>query len=272
MLETLRQHTPGHNQEQAMTLLSLLPTRFARKTSAARRTRRLAVEGLEDRRMCALPACSFDPATGILTIQGTDCDDRVSVGYDPATQRGQVTVGQGSGPQAKPDPAWPFKGVLKEVDFYGGAGNDTFVNNTSLPCFADGGTGNDTLTGGGASDILFGGLGDDRLYGRGGNDSLYGNQGTDYLEGDAGDDVLAGGRDGCLDECRGGTGHDFFFEYYRPNGTLEQEKLDDFNANEDSLVLLQTAGWWNTSGGQLHTIPGAGNSGAVNSHLPPDWQ
>lgn len=244
-----------------MDLLSL----FARQAAPHKKrplysTRTLRVESLEDRRMCALPGISYDPATGVLVIQGTPGDDVVAVSYDPQLQKGYVSVELG-GVQKVPGPSYPFKGVLKKIEFYGNEGNDTFKNNTNVACFADGGAGNDTLYGGGANDILFGGLGNDRLYGRGGNDSLYGNGGADYLDGGEGDDVLVGGYDGCKDEYLGGPGHDIFFMYYGPNG-LEQEQLDDYQSGEDMLQILPKPGWSDKSG-TVQKIPGAGSQGST---------
>lgn len=228
-----------------MSLWNLFARHGNQKKRKAYTSRRLRTECLEDRQMCAVAAVTFDAATGVLTIQGTAGDDYAGVNFDPAMQKGWVSLGGGAGPQAaKPAPCFLFKGNLKQINFYGNDGNDTFVNNTNVACFADGGAGNDTLHGGGAADILFGGLGNDRLYGHGGNDSLYGNAGTDFLDGGDGDDILVGGYDGCKDQCYGGAGHDLFFQYYGPNGTYPQN-FDDYKVGEDAILLLAEPGWWN---------------------------
>jgi len=249
-----------------MNLSNLFAGHRTRKKNHKSRPRRLRVEGLEDRRMCALPGIHYDAATGVLTIEGTAADDNVSVGCSD-TNVVMVSAWQGNPntPQAKPAPCWKCPGPVTKIEFYGNAGNDTFTNNTNIPCFADGGVGNDTLKGGGANDILFGGAGQDSLYGRGGSDSLYGNQGTDYLDGGDGDDILVGGYDGCVDQCRGGAGHDVFFQYYGANGVHPQKFLD-YQPSEDWIQLLAEPGWWGKSG-TLNKIPQGGGSGNPSNLL-----
>jgi Ca2+-binding RTX toxin-like protein len=244
-----------------MNLLHLFTAHAApHKKQALRNSRTLLVENLEDRRLCALPAISFNPGTGVLVIQGTSGNDSVAVNYDPQLHKGYVSIDLGN-PKKAPAPSYPFQGTLNKIEFCGNAGNDTFKNNTDVPCFADGGAGQDTLYGGGGADILFGGSGNDRLYGRGGNDSLYGHAGADYLDGGDGDDVLVGGYDSCKDEYRGGSGHDMFFQYYGPHG-LELEQLDDYQLSEDVLQILPKPGWSDKSG-KAPKIPEAGSPGST---------
>ena len=89
--------------------------------------------------------------------------------------------------------------------FVGGDGNDTLrvnqANGTiTIPMWAEGGAGNDNITGGSGRDFLWGGHtlasenGADTLVGGAGNDRLDGGNGTgaDSLEGGAGDDDLLG--------------------------------------------------------------------------------
>jgi hypothetical protein len=84
-------------------------------------------------------------------------------------------------------------GAVQRVEFYGGAGDDVFINNTSLPSVAWGGEGNDTLRGGAGEDTLYGGFGDDILYGGAGDDTLFGEDGDDGLFGGLGTNTLYGG-------------------------------------------------------------------------------
>jgi Ca2+-binding RTX toxin-like protein len=70
--------------------------------------------------------------------------------------------------------------------------DDSVVNNTGLSMTADGGTGNDSLTGGSRADTLRGQEGNDRLYGLAGNDVLDGYTGNDMLAGGDGNDSLTG--------------------------------------------------------------------------------
>jgi Ca2+-binding RTX toxin-like protein len=85
-------------------------------------------------------------------------------------------------------------------DIRGLGGDDTLLVKPGVPMavLADGGDGNDSLTGAEEQDTFFGGLGNDTLDAGGGNDSLDGQDGDDTL--------LA--RDGVGDLVRGGTGTD----------------------------------------------------------------
>lgn len=83
----------------------------------------------------------------------------------------------------------------------GGGGNDMFTveqEGSGLPVIADGGPGNDELSGANEADSFFGGSGNDMLTGGGGSDLLDGGEGDDRL--------LA--RDGAGDLVRGGVGTD----------------------------------------------------------------
>ena len=87
----------------------------------------------------------------------------------------------------------------------GGNGDDTLTGGV----FADtlmGGGGSDQARGGDGDDTIIGEQGDDSLSGELGNDSLMGGDGVDTLQGDDGDDTLMGG-DG-NDSLDGGLGND----------------------------------------------------------------
>ncbi len=85
-----------------------------------------------------------------------------------------------------------------------GDGDNTFINQTSLPSKVFGGLGADTLTGGSGNDDLNGEGGNDTLKGLGGNDRLDAGAGNDFLEGGDGQDILLGG--GGNDNLDGGNG------------------------------------------------------------------
>src|SRR5438067_2400107 len=72
--------------------------------------------------------------------------------------------------------------LVKGIEFFGDAGDDTFTDDTSIPCTALGNSGDDALTGGYGNDQLNGADGADQLEGRGGDDKLTGGAGDDtYL-------------------------------------------------------------------------------------------
>lgn len=80
------------------------------------------------------------------------------------------------------------QGLASQIAFLGSPYADSFTNNTSLPCWAWGGNGNDILIGGSGNDYLAGEAGMDRLGGGAGNDQLEGGLDNDGLGGGAGND------------------------------------------------------------------------------------
>jgi Ca2+-binding RTX toxin-like protein len=93
-------------------------------------------------------------------------------------------------------------GSAEALDARGNAGDDTFAaqpgTGALLSVTADGGSGNDTLTGAEEADSFSGGSG---------NDAISGGAGPDVLDGQDGDDTLQA-RDGQSDLVRGGAGID----------------------------------------------------------------
>ncbi|MEV6342212.1 calcium-binding protein [Actinoplanes sp. NPDC051851] len=69
---------------------------------------------------------------------------------------------------------------------------DKVTDKTSVPLYADGGSGDDTLIGGSGRDQLKGGTGADTIKGRDGRDSLAGGAGNDVLDGGSGGDQIIG--------------------------------------------------------------------------------
>ncbi|WP_229067557.1 calcium-binding protein [Actinoplanes sp. DH11] len=101
------------------------------------------------------------------------------------------------------------------VDVYTADRADSIVNRSGVALIADGGSGNDSITGGPRGDYLTGGSGNDKMQGAGGsdnlsgssgNDRLYGGAGSDYLYGRTGHDLVDGGND--RDYVGGGAGND----------------------------------------------------------------
>lgn len=162
----------------------------------------------------ATAATNVELIDGVVSINGTDEDDRVSVMMD-----GAVIIVQFNETESRID-----RESVNQIQFTAGAGHDMFVNSTLLPCLVDGQAGNDVLRGGRRDDTLLGGDGDDLIRGGAGNDSIdsgdgddsvKGGVGNDTLNGSRGNDVLSGGpgrdlidgEDG-TDWIRGGSGHD----------------------------------------------------------------
>jgi Ca2+-binding RTX toxin-like protein len=165
------------------------------------------VEQLETRQLLAM---TLNSSTGLLTIDGTNHSDHVSVEF---AGQSQIQVSQISELAVFP------VGSVTSILFTGKGGRDHFQNLTDIPAVAMGGPGPDTLIGGSGNDTLAGGTGADLLTGNGGDDRLDGQSGTgDTLEGGEGDDDLFGGsgRDTLLggdgsDNLNGGYGNDSVF-------------------------------------------------------------
>ena len=220
---------------------------------------RLNLEGLQDRLCPAVSVGMVSPSdVGTLSITSDAASDRVVV---------STNVHQGFSEDGEPlhsttvsfhvngvlwsVPVGPYAGLsqfrgVDKIVFHGNGGDDTLINNTSIPVDAYGGAGKDTLTGGGAGDylngggeddILNGGSGKDSLWGGIGNDSLRGNDGLDYLYGEAGNDTLSGGNDNYGDVLIGGTGRDSFkidpnYSFFYAN-----QFVIDLNAAEGDIMF-----------------------------------
>jgi len=114
---------------------------------------------------------------------------------------------------------------------YGGGDKDTLRGGTGNDDIW-GGDGDDELNGGAGIDEMWGGTGDDKILGDEGNDELRGGEGLDYLLGGQDDDRLYGGEGD--DRLFGGAGKDTF---YFAEGGAQTDRIEDFSAGEDFLVL-----------------------------------
>lgn len=162
------------------------------------------VEPLETRRLLST---AFDPATGLLTVSGTDASDTIRLSFvdNIGTHLRIVINGQ------EEVVAFPGAPAITGIKVLGGNGNDDIaVDETNgvigVPITLSGGNGNDLLTGGSGGDVLFGGNGKDTLIGGAGGDTLHGGNGVDDLRGGAGNDLLLG--ENGKDKLDGGTDND----------------------------------------------------------------
>ncbi|MCA9212473.1 MAG: hypothetical protein KDB27_05380 [Planctomycetales bacterium] len=184
----------------------------------------ISVESLENRE---LMAADISFANNVISIQGTNANDVVSVAIDAGNTSGifnhlddQVVVSVQTGRSQVTESFPRYKGFLSNVNsisFNGNDGNDRFQNNTNITSIAVGGNGDDVLIGGTGNDTLVGdkfvifgsgdiGYGNDQLYGGDGNDILHGQNGSDTLNGGDGNDQLFGGAGN--DAIYGGSGND----------------------------------------------------------------
>ncbi len=210
-----------------------------RGRSASQQSRpRMQVESLETRDLlaCVLgPGATYDAATGVLNVAGSNSHDRISVlvqATDPDSVPGtfdetsDLIVTNRGLPVANCsllDAAAP----INKLVITGGNGNDVItVDDAVLVAVeADGGNGQDSIDGGGGNDSLSGGNGKDMLAGAAGDDQLDGGNGADDLDGGAGTDNLSGdnGPDALTDPdgdqgLDGGNGPDTI------NGVLEPRR------------------------------------------------
>ncbi|MEU4692194.1 calcium-binding protein [Actinoplanes sp. NPDC023714] len=144
--------------------------------------------------------------------------------------------------------------------------NDAVKNKTRVALLANGGPGNDKLTGGSGADELRGGAGNDRIWGVGGDDYLIGGNGNDVLsagdgydwaDGGAGDDKLLGGNhddflDGGAgvdriyagagdDTAFGDTGNDFLYGEAGFDGLVGEAGNDVLSGStEDDLLIAES--------------------------------
>jgi Ca2+-binding RTX toxin-like protein len=194
------------------------------RSKSARRSRKLAIERLEDRRVLA----SINVIGGVLTVVGDDTADTISIAsFDPYTTANVTITNQATGAQLS---ATPNMAAFNSVLVQGLGGDDEIYYSLFKDSTLEGGAGNDTIDGYEAADIIRGGPGDDTLRGYGGTDTLEGGPNHDTLFGGLGQDNLFGG-DGD-DTLEGGQSDDNLFgeagnDRYRFAGpTLGTDRID----------------------------------------------
>jgi len=173
---------------------------------------RLSLEQLDRR---DVPSATAVLQGQTLVIKSDGASDQVFV----SEAGGQVLVsinGQMQAPIAR--------SAVQSITFDGGAGDDIFVNSTSIFSVAVGGSGRDLLVGGSAGNVLFGGTGNDVLVGGAGNDFLIGESGNDVVFGGAGRDVIFGG-----------AGRDQFVDDDRAHDQFDDRGMDQFDHDENEF-------------------------------------
>ena len=155
---------------------------FHKSKKRRKRERRLQLQKLDNRKLLAADV-SISLEEGLLSIIGSDQSDHVSVKYTENGQQIVLTVNERT-PQSYD------AGLVNAIQFDGGKGDDTFVNQTAIPATADGEAGNDFLFGGAGDDHLAGGDGEDFVFGGPGNDEMVGDPEQDHLHGGEGEDSI----------------------------------------------------------------------------------
>ena len=115
----------------------------------------LRFDSLEPR--CLLAGISFDPATGVVTVEGSANADYVQVFQESATEIDVRFAGVDSQTFSSSD--------VTEVVFFARAGDDWFKNHTDVSTRVFGHEGKDFFLGGSGEDKFYGGDGADRCRG-----------------------------------------------------------------------------------------------------------
>jgi len=131
-------------------------------------------------------------SNGVLTVHGTNSDDRIALGLGTSDPRNLTVNGVDYNVA---DWGLAATGFPDSIRILAGAGDDSVAIDplVTLSAWVNGQAGADRLTGGGGDDRLLGGGGNDRLDGGDGRDHLRGHGGRDQLTGGPGDDRLDGG-------------------------------------------------------------------------------
>lgn len=147
---------------------------------------------------------------GVLTIQGTQAADQITVSESLATSGRRPVRNLDVRVQSSPGTFTRIsrfpKSLVTTIHVFGRRGHDTIRIDTDVPSVLKGQGGNDTLLGGSGDDQIEGNGGHDQILGRNGNDQLKGGQRNDTLYGGAGDDSIFGGSHS--DWATGGSGAD----------------------------------------------------------------
>ena len=190
--------------ERFLGLAPAAPSEGKGRRRIRRTTDLRACESLESR---AMLSATFDVGTGVLTLQGTERADVISV--SKGRDAGSVVVRGVDGVQ-KDAVFTQVSGVV--IETFGGndkvsIGRGVRAPNGALMNFTvDVGNGNDSVDGSDGSDTIDGGEGNDKIRGRSGDDRIDGGNGNDSCSGEGGDDDLSGGAG--VDSLAGGLGHD----------------------------------------------------------------
>ena len=184
--------------------LGLAPSEGKGRRRIRRTTDLRAGESLESR---AMLSATYDDGTGVLTLQGTERADVISV--SKGREAGSVVVRGVDG--VKKDTVFTqVSGVV--IETFGGndkvsIGRGIRAPNGALMSFTiDVGNGNDSVDAGDGNDSIRGGDGNDSIRGRSGDDRIDGGNGNDSCSGEGGDDDLSGGAG--VDSLAGGIGND----------------------------------------------------------------
>ncbi|MEO1530183.1 MAG: calcium-binding protein, partial [Planctomycetota bacterium] len=224
-----------------------------------RKTRKLAIQGLEKRRLFCVNYIQGDGGND--RIIGSSGPDRIFArgGNDEVLARGGadcVYGEQGNDRIFGEGGSDELRGNEGRDEIFGGNGND-FLGGGPGNDRLEGGEGNDTINGGSGEDVIHGGRGADVIEGGDDSDCLRSGFGvagsSDRLSGGNGDDQLVAGSQGSLGcdvnnteptpgfrgdvVAIGGAGADTFEPSFFMQSQLRLFELQDFTQGEDKINL-----------------------------------
>jgi Ca2+-binding RTX toxin-like protein len=227
------------------------------KGARSGRQARLGLETLEGR---AVPATvthplPYQPPSTDLVINGTSNADYVTITPGADVAHFVATVNGVSTTYSTLN----YKRIVANL----GDGNDTFVNNTGVPCVVHGGNGDDTIIGGSGNDVLYGDAGNDYLAGNDGDDVLY--AGTGAGVGDAYNDPMHGDPDTGLsyfhNSMEGGNGNDKMYGAEGPDVMIGGDGNDEMYGYGGNDVMFGGEGNDTMAGGDgFDVIVGQGGN------------
>jgi hypothetical protein len=243
---------------------NLLANDSKRTRTKVRKSSRLGLETLEDRRLMAIwnsgilddivvspiviqPATSegsitYNANTKAVTVQGSNSyGDLINVRIDnrgtASTSDDLVAVSVSNLNGTLPLTASYNYSSVNRVFAHGLGGNDTIQNDTIVPITAYGGPGRDVILGGFGHDGLLGGDDNDYIDGRRGSDYIWGENGHDALFGDDGYDTILGGAG--YDYIFGGNHDDYLYGEADNDRLYGGGGLDSLNGG-DGINTLYT--------------------------------
>ncbi len=174
-------------------------TRASKHRRQREARRDLAIEALESRQMLTAAPGTATLENGILTVCGTDANNRIIVADLPNNYFVAADF-------LASNQLFPKSGV-NAIRVSGGAGNDTLVaSSLQMRVTLQGEAGDDLIFGGQANDQIEGGDGNDLIFALGGADLILGGNGLDRVFAGDGDDIVNGGNDN--DILQGNAGDD----------------------------------------------------------------
>lgn len=197
------------------------------------RRRRPTIEILEGRQLLTVV---YDPISDHLLLDGSLGNDMFAVSQISVGGKDAIRVQEGPVVTVFPTATQPILQIT--ADLKDGTDVLSMGSNVSIPLYADGGIGNDSIRGGAQANEIRGGDGNDTLVGGPLKDLIYGGDNNDTITGLEGDDFLYGedpmAAQSGQDTIYGGPGKDTIFGYLGNDFLYGEGEDDTIHGGEDS--------------------------------------